>query len=61
MRFIFLLRRITNKWQITMNKQHYKLYKSGKLWVNALVASATLAMGVITQTTEQADTNIASY
>ena len=44
-----------------MNKQHYKLYKSGKLWVNALVASATLAMGVITKTTEHADTNIASY
>lgn len=43
-----------------MNKQHYKLYKSGKLWVTTLVAGATLAMGVITQTTAHADANTVS-
>ncbi len=40
-----------------MNKQHYKLYKSGKLWISALIVGASLGVGVLTQTTAHADAN----
>lgn len=39
-------------------KKHVKLYKSGKLWVAALITTATLSAGMLMQTgSVSADTN----
>lgn len=38
-------------------KEHTKLYKSGKLWVAATIATTAVATGLVnTQTTAHADT-----